>query len=75
MFKWARPPSSAEGNSRGYITQEYKCRAILLIKNELAKGYVIRKEASRQDEVMKDLVLEKTAKDNAHWCLSPIIQT
>ena len=28
-------------------------------------GYVIRKDASRQDKVIKDLVLEKAAKDNA----------
>lgn len=75
LFKWARPPSSAEENSRGDVTQECKCRAIPLIKNELARGYMTRKEASRQDEVKKDLVLEKAAKDNVYWCLSPIIQT
>lgn len=37
-------------------------------------SYVIGKDASREDEVIKDLVLEEAARDNGSSCLSPTAQ-
>lgn len=37
-------------------------------------SYVIGKDASQEDEVIKDLVLEEAARDDGSACLSPTAQ-